>query len=69
YLAGRLAKINQHFGDSLTIVANQLSQKRPVLASVEQTVEAFEKANIPVAQAPWQLPALLREIMEQANAN
>jgi succinyl-CoA synthetase alpha subunit len=67
YLAGRLAKINQHFGDSLTIVANQLSQKRPVLASVEQTVEAFKKAHIPVAQCPWELPTLLREIMAQTD--
>lgn len=64
YLAGRVAKINRHFGDSLTIVANQLSHKRPILTSVEQTVQAFDKANIPVAEAPWELPILLPLVME-----
>lgn len=64
YLAGRVAKINRHFGDSLTIVANQLSHKRPVLTSVEQTVQAFEKANIPIGEAPWELPILLPLVME-----
>lgn len=69
YLAGRLAKINQHFGDSLTIVANQLSHKRPVLTSVEQTINAFEKAHIPVAQAPWELPDLLRSVISHADVS
>jgi len=69
YLAGRLAKINQHFGDSLTIVANQLSHKRPVLTSVEQTVQAFEKAHIPVAHCPWELPELLQRAMDQADVS
>ncbi|MCT0254826.1 MULTISPECIES: CoA-binding protein [unclassified Synechocystis] len=69
YLAGRGAKIKRHFGDSLTIVANQLSHKRPLLTSVEQTVQAFEKANIPVAEAPWELPIFLPLAMESRHAN
>ncbi len=63
YLAGRSATSGQQFDDSLTIVANKLSHKRPVLTTVEQTVQAFKTAHIPVVEEPWELPERLRQAM------
>ena len=67
YLAGRSAVLEQQFEDSLTIVANKLSHKRPVLTTIEQTVQAYETANIPVVQRPWELPEVINQTIVTAS--
>ncbi len=63
YLTGRYATPDKHFGDSTTIIANQLSHFVPVINSVQKTIMAFEKANIPVAKKPWELPSLIKNAL------
>lgn len=63
YLTGRYATIDKHFSDSTTIIANQLSYTLPAINSVQETILAFEKANIPVTQKPWELPKLIKNAL------
>ncbi|MFM7441205.1 MAG: CoA-binding protein, partial [Snowella sp.] len=65
YLAGRYATLDKHFGDSTTIIANQLSQVFPVINSVQKTIIAFEKAKIPVTKKPWELPSLINTALKK----
>ncbi len=64
YLAGRYLKLNQQFGDSLSIIANQLSHTIPSGPSVEQTLVAFEKAQIPVALHPWDISQQIQAMLK-----
>ncbi|MEB3309222.1 MAG: CoA-binding protein [Snowella sp.] len=67
YLTGRYATLDKHFGDSSTIIANQLSYAVPAINSVQKTIMAFEKANIPVTQKPWELSNLIKQALNNKN--
>ncbi|MFM7189453.1 MAG: CoA-binding protein [Microcystaceae cyanobacterium] len=63
YLTGRHTTFDKQFGDSFSIIAHQLSHTVPALNSVQQTIQAFEKADIPVVKHPWELVSLLEKVL------
>ena len=67
YLAGRYATLDKYFGDSATIIANQLSHVVPAINSVQKTIAAFENAQIPVTKKPWELPSLIKAALKDHN--
>jgi succinyl-CoA synthetase alpha subunit len=65
YLPGCHATLNKNFSDSLTIIANQLSHAVSELNSIQQTIMAFQKAEIPLAQRPWDIPNYLEVVLTE----
>ncbi|MGL5036000.1 MAG: succinate--CoA ligase subunit alpha [Microcystaceae cyanobacterium] len=63
YLTGRYGTFDKQFGDSFSIIAHQLSHTVPELNSVQQTILAFEKAEIPIALNPWEIATYLEAIL------
>lgn len=68
YLTGRYAKLDKHFGNSLTIITNQLSHHLPAVPNVAQAIAAFEQAAILVAQHPWDIAPHLETLLTQPDA-
>jgi succinyl-CoA synthetase alpha subunit len=66
YLAGHTAPIGKPTGHAGAIIASQLGMTRPdlnsaqpLIGTVESKLTAFERANVPVADRPSQIPELL----------
>lgn len=73
YIAGRYAPKVRQLGHAGAIVASHISgtqhdPSNPLsdtdVGTAQHKIEAFRQANIPVAEQPWDIPKLLKEVMK-----
>jgi succinyl-CoA synthetase alpha subunit len=73
YIAGRYAPKSRQLGHAGAIVTSHISgtQHDPInplsdtdVGTAQHKIEAFRQANIPVAERPWDIPKLLKNVMK-----
>ncbi len=65
YVAGQTAPKGRRIGHAGAIVAAQLTALGAAVGTVASKVAAFERANVPVAIAPSQIPSLVKQVLRQ----
>lgn len=65
YIAGRNAPSEKPLGDAGIIIATQLSGAVPDTNIAQKKIAAFEKAKIPVASSPSEIPKLLNKVLKK----
>lgn len=66
YLAGYTAPKGQFHGHAGAIIAARVAGLGADIGSVQSKLEAFKRAQVPVANRPSQIPDLVRKALEQA---
>lgn len=66
YLAGYSAPKGQFLGHAGAIVASRIAGLGIDIGSAQSKLEAFKRAQVPVADRPSQIPDLVRKALEQA---
>ena len=62
YIAGRTAPKGRRIGHAGAIIDSQLWDLGTEIGTAESKIRAFERAKIPVAQRPSQVPALVQQL-------
>lgn len=65
YLAGRNTPAEKPLGDAAAIVATQLSGILPDTHTASEKIAVFEKAKVPVAKTPSQIPELVQKALKK----
>ncbi|MBD1862003.1 MULTISPECIES: CoA-binding protein [Trichocoleus] len=63
YLAGRTVPKGKHMGHAGAIIAAQVAELGTEIGTAESKIAAFKRANIPVAERPSQIPALVKKAL------
>lgn len=64
YIAGRSAPKDRHLGHAGTIIASHLADFGVNAGTAESKINAFKRANIPVAESPSQIPELVKKALK-----
>ncbi|MBZ8183011.1 succinate--CoA ligase subunit alpha [Oscillatoria salina] len=65
YLAGTHTPVNLPLGDSAAIIATQLTQTPEGSRISDRQLSTFEKAKIPLAKRPSQIPSLVKKLLKK----
>lgn len=66
YVAGCYTPVDKQIGNASAILAAQLSGPVTQMTTAQHKVEAFKRANVPVAQRPSQIPELVRKALKNS---
>jgi succinyl-CoA synthetase alpha subunit len=64
YVAGRTAPIGRRMGHAGAIVDSQIAGLGTDIGTADSKINAFERAKIPVAQRPSEIPALVKKALK-----
>ena len=65
YLAGRTVPRGKHMGHAGAIIASQVAELGTEIGTAESKIAAFERANIPLAERPSQIPTLVKAALRK----
>ncbi|MCA1994880.1 MAG: CoA-binding protein [Coleofasciculus sp. S288] len=65
YVAGCYTPVDKQIGNASAILAAQLSGPVTQTTTAQHKIEAFKRANVPVAQRPSQIPELVRKALKR----
>lgn len=65
YIAGRTVPKGKHMGHAGAIIAFQIAEGGAEIGTAESKIAAFKRANIPVADRPSQIPALVKKALHR----
>jgi succinyl-CoA synthetase alpha subunit len=63
YVAGRCAPKNRRLGHAGAIIDAQILELGPDIGTADSKINAFQWSNVPVADRPSQIPALVRQAL------
>jgi succinyl-CoA synthetase alpha subunit len=63
YIAGRTTPKGQAIGHAGAIIAATMAGMGPEVGTADSKLAAFERAQIPVATTPWEIPELVKRAM------
>jgi succinyl-CoA synthetase alpha subunit len=66
YVAGRTAPRGRRMGHAGAIVDSQIAELGTDIGTADSKINAFERAKIPVADRPSQIPALVKKALKPA---
>jgi succinyl-CoA synthetase alpha subunit len=61
YIAGRTAPRGRRIGHAGAIIASQVIEMGTEIGAVESKIDAFHHAQVPIAESPSQIPALVKQ--------
>lgn len=64
YVAGRTAPRGRRIGHAGAIIDSQILELGPDIGTAESKITAFQRAKIPVADRPSQIPDLVRKVLK-----
>lgn len=64
YVAGRTAPKGRRIGHAGAIIASQISELGTEIGTADSKINAFERAKIPVARYPSQIPTLVKKVLK-----
>ncbi len=64
YVAGRTAPRGRRMGHAGAIVDSQIAELGTDIGSAESKINAFERAKIPIADRPSQIPTLVKKALK-----
>ncbi|MBW4521372.1 MAG: CoA-binding protein [Scytolyngbya sp. HA4215-MV1] len=63
YIAGRTAPRGRRIGHAGAIIASQVIEIGMEIGTAESKIDAFRRAQVPVAESPSQIPALVKQAL------
>jgi succinyl-CoA synthetase alpha subunit len=64
YVAGCHTPVDKQVSDACAIIAAQLTEPTTIGTTAQHKVDAYRRANIPVAERPSQIPELVRKALK-----
>ena len=64
YVAGHTAPKGRRMGHAGAIINAQIAELGTEVGTAESKINAFQRAKIPVADRPWQIPELVKKVLK-----